>query len=91
MFQGKKAPPVYKSNIEKTAHIQALREEWKCPKPESVCGATYCYIDPNTQDHIALSHEAMDAWAMGMVSLVCLFSHLSLKTGAPESSTQMVL
>ena len=91
MFQGKKAPPVYKSNVEKTAHIQALHEEWKCPKPESVCGATYYYIDPNTQDHIALSHEAMDAWAMGMVSLVCLFSHLLLTTGALESSTQMAL
>lgn len=70
--QGKKKAPMYVANLEKTAHIQALRDEWTCMRSEAACGSTYCYVDPGSGDHIPLSHEAIDTWAMGMVSVFSL-------------------
>ena len=76
--QSKKEAPVYHANVQKTANIQALREEWACTKSEAACSGTYCYVNPTTSEHVPLSHEAMDAWAMGMVSTASLiiFFHL---------------
>ena len=71
--QGKKKAPVYTANLEKTAHIQALRDKWMCMRSEAACGSTYCYVDPGSGDHIPLSHEAIDTWAMGMVSVILIF------------------
>ena len=66
--------PYILPNVQKTANIQALREEWACTKSESACSGTYCFVNPTTSEHVPLSHEAMDAWAMGMVSTVLIIS-----------------
>ena len=48
-------------------NIRKLREEWTCKKSGSACGSTYCFVDPETNTHIPLSHEHFDAWGMAMV------------------------
>jgi hypothetical protein len=60
------------SNVQKTANIQALRDEWMCTKLEAACSGTYCYINPTTSEHVTFSHETIDVWAMGMVNFLWL-------------------
>ena len=67
LSQTGKTVPVYEANTKKATNIQSLREKWACTKSESSCPSTYCYADPATQEHIPLSHEHMDSWAMAMV------------------------
>ncbi|KAF9459546.1 hypothetical protein BDZ94DRAFT_1324692 [Collybia nuda] len=69
--QGKKKKqkeaPILPGNTNKNAHIQSLRDEWQCNKPTPSCVGSHCYINPNTSDHLPLSHERFDCWASAML------------------------
>jgi hypothetical protein len=53
-------PATLQGNVNKNVNIQALREEWKCPKSDAACIGTHCYRDPITEVHLPLSHERLD-------------------------------
>ena len=57
--QSKKVALVYHVNMQKTANIQALCEEWACMKSEAASLGTYCYMNPTTSEHVPLSHGCM--------------------------------
>ncbi|KAF9459314.1 hypothetical protein BDZ94DRAFT_1239330 [Collybia nuda] len=69
--QGKKKKqkeaPILPGNTNKNAHIQSLRDEWQCNKPTPSCVGSHCYINPDTSDHLPLSHERFDCWALAML------------------------
>jgi hypothetical protein len=36
-------------------------------KADAACPGTYCYVDPDTNEHLPLSHEKIDCWASALV------------------------
>jgi hypothetical protein len=54
-------------NVKKNANIQALRDAYTCMKADATCPGTHCYVDPETNSHLPLSHEKLDCWASAMV------------------------
>lgn len=57
-------PKVLHTNINRDTNIQELHGRWPCARPE--CASSYCFVNENNE-HIPLSHEMFDVWAMAMV------------------------
>src|ERR1700683_1058179 len=62
-------PKILHANINRDTNIRELHGQWPCARP--ACGATYCFVN-DKNEHIPLSHEMFDVWAMAMVC--CSFS-----------------
>jgi hypothetical protein len=57
-------PKILHTNINRDTNIQQLLGRWLCIRP--ACGSSYCFVNENNE-HIPLSHEMFDVWAMAMV------------------------
>jgi hypothetical protein len=56
-------------NLVKNVHIQSLQEQWLCTKHKPACIGSHCYVNPETDEHILLSHERFDCWASAIVCI----------------------
>jgi hypothetical protein len=54
-------------NVSKNENIQAIWECWICDRPDATCPSTHCYVNPETCEHLPLSHTMIDCWASVMV------------------------
>ncbi|KAF8156684.1 hypothetical protein B0H34DRAFT_859408 [Crassisporium funariophilum] len=60
-------PETLPGNVAKNSNIQCLQEQWKCQKQQSTCVGVYCFPDADTGEHLPLSHEQLDCWALAML------------------------
>ncbi|KIK74393.1 hypothetical protein PAXRUDRAFT_175847, partial [Paxillus rubicundulus Ve08.2h10] len=62
----KEAEAILPGNEKKLKNIQLLCARWTCPKTDSACASTHCYIFPGTEEHLPLNHEQIDCWTAAM-------------------------
>ena len=79
VIQKRKDPATLPGNVNKTANIRDLREEWKCTKPNGTCVGTHCYVNPGTGAHFPLNPAMFDCWASAMVCHFLSFSSICSK------------
>jgi hypothetical protein len=61
-------PATLPGNRAKIENLSALRKRWLCSARRlPSCIGSHCYVNPDTQEHLSLSHERLDCWASAMV------------------------
>ncbi|KAG5649180.1 hypothetical protein H0H81_005638, partial [Sphagnurus paluster] len=60
-------PDTLPGNVAKATQIQQLQEKWICDKRTPSCVSKWCFVDSQTQVHLALNPECLDLWAAAIL------------------------